>query len=116
MRTTIPEDSLTAEMSGTQPHTPNKSTSSNLKQTSGADDTCAASQPESKFAEGYQKGMNKLNYWDPVYEDSLNLIAKLPGIAATIYRNSYKGGKLIPHDPNLDWAANLSHMMGARTC
>ncbi len=70
-------------------------------------------QPESQFAAAYQKGINKLNYWDPVYEDSLNLIAKLPGIAAAIYRNTYKGGKLIPHDTSLDWAANLSHQMGA---
>ena len=72
-----------------------------------------AAQPESKFAAAYQAGISKLNYWDPVYEDSLNLIAKLPGIAALIYRSTYKGGDLIPHDPNLDWAANLSHQMGA---
>jgi citrate synthase len=70
-------------------------------------------QPDSQFAAAYQKGISKLNYWDPVYEDSINLIAKLPGIAAAIYRNTYKGGKLIPHDTSLDWAANLSHQMGA---
>lgn len=58
--------------------------------------------------------MSKLNYWDPVYEDSMNLIAQLPGVAALIYRNTYKGGELIPRDPKLDWAANLSHQMGAR--
>ena len=58
--------------------------------------------------------MSKLNYWDPVYEDSMNLIAHLPGVAALIYRNTYKGGELIPRDPHLDWAANLSHQMGAR--
>ncbi|KAK9916173.1 hypothetical protein WJX75_009710 [Coccomyxa subellipsoidea] len=71
-----------------------------------------ALQPDSQFAAAYQKGISKLNYWDPVYEDSINLIAKLPGIAAAIYRNTYKGGKLIPHDTSLDWAANLSHQMG----
>jgi hypothetical protein len=27
-------------------------------------------------------------------------------------RRTYKGGKYISPDPNLDWAANLSHMMG----
>ena len=73
-------------------------------------------QPDSKFAAAYQAGISKLNYWDPVYEDSLNLIAKLPGVAALIYRNTYKGGDLIPHDPNLDWAANLSHQMGTAAC
>lgn len=48
-----------------------------------------------------------------MYEDSLNLIAKLPAIAAHIYRATYKGGNQIAANPKLDWAANLSHMMGA---
>ncbi len=30
-------------------------------------------------------------YWEPVYEDSMDLIAKLPGIAAAIYRWGAKG-------------------------
>jgi citrate synthase len=42
----------------------------------------------------------------------MDLIAKLPGIASLIYRRTYHQGKLIEADPNLDWAANLSHMMG----
>jgi hypothetical protein len=29
-------------------------------------------------------------YWEPTYEDSLNLIARLPGIAAYIYRRYVK--------------------------
>ena len=45
-------------------------------------------------------------------EDSIDIIAKLPGIASLIYRNTYKGGDVIEADPKLDWAANLSHMMG----
>lgn len=57
-------------------------------------------------------GIHKTKYWEPVYEDSMNLLGKLPGIAATIYNNTYKGGKQIPMDPNLDWAANLAVMMG----
>ena len=69
-------------------------------------------QPESKFAAAYTKGINKLNFWDPVYEDSLDLIAKMPGIAANIYRRTYKGGKQIEADPDLDWAGNLAHQMG----
>ena len=69
-------------------------------------------QPDSRFAQAYAKGFPKKDYWDPVYEDSLNLIAKLPGIAALIYRNTYFGGKKIPHDSSLDWAANLAHQMG----
>lgn len=69
-------------------------------------------QPSSKFAEAYARGVNKKLYWEPVYEDMLNLIAKLPGAAALIYRRTYKGGNLIPRDPKLDWAGNLAHMMG----
>lgn len=71
-----------------------------------------ALQVESKFAAGYRSGVHKSKYWDPVYEDSMDLIAKLPTIAATIYRNSFKGGELIETDPSLDWAASLSHKMG----
>lgn len=56
--------------------------------------------------------MHKSTYWDPVYEDALNLIAKLPAVAATIYRNTYKGGELIAPDESLDWAGNLAVMMG----
>ena len=43
-------------------------------------------QPTSVFAEAYASGIHKTKYWEPVYEDSLNLIAKLPAIAAHIYR------------------------------
>ena len=73
-------------------------------------------QPDSHFARAYEKGISKKEYWDPVYEDSMNLIAKLPGIAALIYRNTYFGGNTIPHDRNLDWAANLAHQMGESAC
>lgn len=71
-----------------------------------------ALQPASKFAAAYDSGIHKTKYWESVYEDSLDLIAKLPGVAALIYRNAYKGGKLIDADPSLDWAGNLAHMMG----
>ncbi len=138
------------------------------------------SQTGSKFAAAYAKGVHKSKYWDPIYEDSMDLIAKLPELAAIvsvqaiahthtwahthintyphanvrtspiaaerfeklvcllatgnlvniglhgcvrvcvcvcvcsqIYRRTYKGGEFIAADPKLDWAANLSHMMGA---
>ena len=74
---------------------------------------CGCTQPTSEFSKAYSRGLHKSKYWDPVYEDSLNLIAKLPAIAAHIYRSTYRGGKHIEADPHLDWAANLSHMMGA---
>jgi citrate synthase len=71
-----------------------------------------APQPESEFAKAYEAGLPKAKYWEPVLEDSLNLIAKLPEIAAVIYRHTFCGGRYIKADPQLDWAANLAHMMG----
>jgi len=72
-----------------------------------------ALQPSSKFAAAYMRGVPKSAYWEPFYEDSLDLIAKLPAVAALIYRRTYHpDGPAVPADPELDWAANLAHMMG----
>ncbi len=71
-----------------------------------------AMQTESLFAKAYAKGINKKEYWDYVYEDSMNLIARLPRIAAFIYRKKYHNNVHIEPDPKLDWAANLAHMLG----
>jgi citrate synthase len=69
-------------------------------------------QRESVFTKRYHQGMHKEDYWEPMLEDSLNLTAKLPSIAAFIYRMKYKDGKAIPPDPDLDLGANFAHMMG----
>lgn len=71
-----------------------------------------AMQTESLFAKAYAKGIRKTEYWDYVFEDSMNLIARLPRVAAYIYRKKYKGDVHIEPDPKLDWAANLAHMLG----
>ena len=71
-----------------------------------------ALQTESVFAAAYRKGINKKDYWDPMYEDAMNLIARLPRVAAYIYRRTYKNGEHIEPDPKLDWAANFAHMLG----
>jgi citrate synthase len=71
-----------------------------------------ALQTESIFAAAYRKGLNKKDYWDPMYEDVMNLIARLPRIAAYIYRRVYKNNIHIEPDPKLDWAANFAHMLG----
>ncbi|HET6245823.1 MAG: citrate (Si)-synthase, eukaryotic [Bacteroidetes bacterium] len=71
-----------------------------------------AMQTESLFAAAYKKGISKKEYWDYTYEDSMNLIARLPRIAAYIYRKKYKNNVHIEPDHKLDWAANLAHMMG----
>jgi citrate synthase len=71
-----------------------------------------AMQKESVFVEKYNEGMSKFDYWDPTYEDALNLLAKLPQVAAFIYRHKYKDGNIIAPDPNLDMGGNFAHMMG----
>ncbi|PZF71075.1 citrate (Si)-synthase, eukaryotic [Taibaiella soli] len=71
-----------------------------------------ALQTESKFAKAYEEGISKKQYWDFVYEDSMTLIARLPRIAAYIYRRKYKNGEHIQPDGMLDWSANFAHMLG----
>jgi len=71
-----------------------------------------ALQKDSVFEQRYRKGISKVEYWDPTYEDTMNLLAKLPAIAAFIYRRSYKGDQHIPADLKLDWGGNLAHMVG----
>ncbi len=71
-----------------------------------------ALQKESIFAEKYREGLTKMEYWDPMYEDAMNLLAKLPLIASYIYRKTYKNDEHIPPDPNLDWGGNFAHMIG----
>ncbi len=67
---------------------------------------------ESLFRKKYTEGMKKEEYWEWTLEDSLNLIAKLPAIAAGIYRMRFNKGELIESDPNLDWAGDYAHMLG----
>jgi citrate synthase len=69
-------------------------------------------QRESSFARRYSEGMKKDIYWEPMLDDSLDLTAKLPEIAAYIYRMKYKGDTFIAPDPKLDWGANFAYMMG----
>jgi citrate synthase len=69
-------------------------------------------QTESKFFEAYQRGVPKADYWKYAFEDSLDLIAKLPVVAAHIYRHLYHNGKTISPDNNLDWGANFAHQLG----
>jgi citrate synthase len=71
-----------------------------------------AMQTESNFAAAYRKGISKKQYWDPMFEDVMNCIARLPRIAAYIYRRTYKNGVHIEPDPKLDWGANFAHMLG----
>ena len=93
---------------------------------------------ESKFAKAYSEGLHKSKYWEVnsllniilknlfglvlilsfgkkkyVYEDSMDLIAKLPTVAATIYRNLYRDGSSVGAiDTKKDWSANFASMLG----
>lgn len=69
-------------------------------------------QRESAFVKRYNEGMKKDEHWDPCFEDSTNLLAKLPSVAAAIYRLKYKDDKQIKADPKLDWGGNFAHQMG----
>ena len=69
-------------------------------------------QRESIFVKRYNEGMSKMVYWEPMLEDVMNLMAKLPTIAAYIYRMKYKDDVHIPEDPSLDLGGNFAHMMG----
>jgi citrate synthase len=71
-----------------------------------------ALQTESQFSKRYAAGMSKKDYWDAVFDDSMDLIARLPRVAAYIYRRKYKDGEHIQPNGLLDWAGNFAHMLG----
>ena len=74
-----------------------------------------ALQNGSLFAKRYHEGMRREEYWEPMLEDSLNMTAKLPAIAAYIYNLKYHERRIIAPDPKLDWAANFAQMVGIPT-
>lgn len=71
-----------------------------------------AMEKESHFRRKYTEGMKKENYWEPMLEDCLDLIAKLPAIAAAIYRMKFNKGPRLESDPTLDWAGDYAHLLG----
>lgn len=71
-----------------------------------------ALESESQFAQAYAKGVNKKEYWEYTYEDSIELLAKLPNIAARIYKNVFKDGKFSAVDGSLDYSANFANLLG----
>jgi citrate synthase len=71
-----------------------------------------ALQTESQFARKYAAGLNKKDYWEAAFDDAMDLIARLPRVAAYIYRRKYKNGEHIQPNGLLDWAGNFAHMLG----
>jgi citrate synthase len=67
---------------------------------------------DSVFRKRYSEGMPKEEYWEAALEDSLQLLAKLPAVAAGIYRMHTGKGKPIASNPKLDWGADYAYMLG----
>jgi len=71
-----------------------------------------ALQNDSVFARRHAEGLAKSDYWIAYLEDSDNLLAKLPGIAALIYNMKYQKGLIVEPNPDLDWGASFAHLIG----
>jgi citrate synthase len=69
-------------------------------------------QKDSLFAVEYDIGIQKEDHWKSTLEDALNLVAKLPAIAAGIYRMKFNKGPVIPADPDMDLTGDYVHMLG----
>lgn len=68
---------------------------------------------ESVFTRRYHEGMKKDEYWEAAFEDSLDLTARLPVVAAFIYRLKYFNETKKPkYNPKWDYGTNFARMMG----
>ncbi|PFH50646.1 hypothetical protein AMATHDRAFT_75445 [Amanita thiersii Skay4041] len=68
---------------------------------------------DSAFQAAYERGIKKSEYWTYTLDDCINLISRLPALAARIYRNVYKSGSEMPAiDKNLDLVGNYSQLLG----
>ena len=66
----------------------------------------------SQFDKAYSSGIRRSEHWKPMLDDGLDLVAKIPRIAAMIYRNSYRNGITPLADPGADLAENFGRMLG----
>lgn len=71
-----------------------------------------ALEKESEFAKAYARGVSKKDYWQYTFDDCMILIAKLPAIAAKIYRNVFHDGKVAPVQKDKDYSFNLANQLG----
>ena len=78
--------------------------------------SCAVSalNRKSLFAKAYERGIPKSEYWEPTFDDSISLLAKLPTIAAHIYQSTFRDRAPLPAggDLNQDWSYNFAAMLG----
>jgi len=78
------------------------------------DTAVLAMQGESEFVEAYNAGVAKTEFWHSMLEDCLTLLARMPTIAAAIYRQRFGKGPRIAPQADLDFATNFAHMLGLR--
>ena len=70
-------------------------------------------QRDSHFKKAYENKVNKEEYWEHAYNDIINIIAKIPLIASTIYRNKYFNDySPLKQNKDLDYSANFCTMLG----
>ena len=70
-------------------------------------------QRDSHFKKAYENKVSKEEYWEYAYNDIINIIAKIPLIASTIYRNKYYNDyNTIKQNKQLDYSANFCTMLG----
>lgn len=68
---------------------------------------------DSAFEKAYSAGsLKKADYWEPALDDAIATIAKLPTIAATIYKNVHGVDTSIKLDNKVDLCTNLANMLG----
>lgn len=68
---------------------------------------------ESEFRKAYDEQTGKDDMWKSVLNDSVRLIASMPGIAAAIYRIRFgKGDIIAPLEGDKDLSNNFAHMLG----
>lgn len=73
----------------------------------------AALNTESQFAKAYEKGLNKADYWEPTFDDSISLLAKIPRVAALVFRPEEidaVGTQAL--DVSQDWSYNFAELLG----
>lgn len=67
---------------------------------------------ESRLVRQYDEGMPREACWEPMLDDALDLLARLPAIAAGVYRKRYNKGPRVRPKPGLSWAGNYARMLG----
>ena len=73
-----------------------------------------AMQRESVFLKRYNEGMSRDEHWEATLEDALTIIARLPSIAAGIYRLRIARLDRISALPEPGFVENFTHMLGIK--